>query len=77
MAPDRSWLHRYLEALRHVRSGRNVVKRQRDLIASKKTHGSNTERSEDLLATFERSQAIFEDDLDRISREQMSPTSDS
>jgi hypothetical protein len=29
----------------------------------------NTDESEDLLATFERTQTIFEDDLARITRE--------
>jgi hypothetical protein len=50
------WIERYLEAQRHVVSGRNVVKRQRALIARKRAEGRNTEESENLLATFERTQ---------------------
>jgi hypothetical protein len=62
----RPWLERYLEAHRHAVSGRTVIKRQRGLIARQKAVGRNTEASEDLLASFERTQAIFENDLARI-----------
>jgi hypothetical protein len=62
-------LERYQEAHRHVVSGREVIRRQRDLIAARKADGRNTDESEELLVTFERTQAIFEDDLARITRE--------
>jgi uncharacterized protein YciI len=68
-APHRSWLERYQEANRHVASGREVIRRQRDLIDRKKAHGRTTDDAEDLLAVFERTQTIFEDDLTRITRE--------
>ena len=50
-------------ARRHVENGRTVIDQQRALIAEKKARGLNTNVSEQLLATFERTQAIFEDDL--------------
>jgi hypothetical protein len=69
MVANRPWLERYLEARHHVRSGRTVINAQLDLIARRKAAGVNTGRSEDLLNAFERTQAIFEDDLERIVRE--------
>jgi len=65
----RTWIDRYLEADRHVISGREVIRRQRDLIARKQADGRTTDDSEELLALFERTQTIFEDDLARITRE--------
>jgi hypothetical protein len=65
----RPWVDRYQEARRHVVSGREVIRRQRDLIDRKKAHGRTTDDAEDLLAVFERTQTIFEDDLTRITRE--------
>ena len=55
-------------AAHHVRSGRLVVERQRALIRRGQEAGRNTDASEDLLALFERTQAIFEDDLARLRR---------
>jgi hypothetical protein len=69
MAAYRSWLERYLKAHRHAVAGRKVITCQRDLIARKQALGHSTDRSEDLLAIFERTQAIFEDDLARITSE--------
>jgi hypothetical protein len=37
--------------------------------AANKAASRNTDESEDLLATFERTQTIFEDDLAQITRE--------
>jgi hypothetical protein len=69
MVANRPWLERYLEARDHVRSGKTVLQAQGDLIAKRKASGVNTAHSEDLLNAFERTQAIFEDDLERIVRE--------
>ena len=60
-------------AERHVRDGRAVVQRQRDLITRQRGLGHSTLDSESLLAQFEHSQAIFEDDLARLQREQGPP----
>ena len=58
-------------AERHVRDGRAVLDRQRDLIERHRAHGYNTDRHEDLLRCFERSQATFESDLVRLQRERV------
>ncbi len=65
----RAWIERHEEAKRHVADGQRVIDRQRDLIGRQKALGCDTSRSEELLAAFERSQAIFESDLVRIRRE--------
>jgi hypothetical protein len=52
-------------AKRHVEAGREIVARQRDLIAS----GRVALGAAELLEAFERSQAIFEDDLARFLKE--------
>jgi hypothetical protein len=39
------------------------------VIAGLKVHGHSTKQSEELLDTFERSQAIFESDLTDIKKE--------
>ena len=44
VAHHRQWIERYLEAQRHVVSGRNVVKPQRAIIARKKSEGRNRGR---------------------------------
>jgi hypothetical protein len=56
-------------AERHVITGRRTVARQREIIARLKSLGRDTHESERLLDTFERSLAIFEDDLRRISQD--------
>ena len=56
-------------AARHVEEGRRIVERQRRLIADQQARGKNTERSQWLLATFELTQAAFEDDLASLRRE--------
>jgi hypothetical protein len=59
-------LHDLIEiATRHVEDGRRIVQRQRDLVAS----GTTLPGALDLLATFARSQSIFEDDLARFVKE--------
>lgn len=50
------------EAKRHVRNGRGIILRQRELMAKGRVHP----RSGALLKTFEDSQLIFEYDLARL-----------
>jgi hypothetical protein len=52
-------------ATRHVAEGRRIVEQQRMLIAE----GRGGPEAFALLKTFERSQEIFEVDLDRLLRE--------
>jgi hypothetical protein len=52
-------------AKRHVDEGRRILKRQREIIAQ----GNAGPDALDLLKTFEKSQEIFEGDLDRLIRE--------
>lgn len=66
---QRSWFERYIEACRHVLEGRRAVEKQRKLITKEKAQGRDTKSYEDLLASFERTHVIFEDDLKRIRRE--------
>lgn len=65
----RSWLKRYEDALRQVTAGQDVLAQQRAVIERLKSHGQDTTWFEDGLRLFERSQAIFEEDLERIRRE--------
>ncbi|WP_141688411.1 hypothetical protein [Bradyrhizobium paxllaeri] len=53
------------QAKRYVAKGRRVVERQRQRIAS----GTAAPGASELLATFEQSQAIFEEDLARLLKE--------
>jgi len=64
-----SWFERYTEACRHVLDGRRTLETHRKLIAKEKAQGRDTKSSEDLLASLERTQIIFEDDLKRIRRQ--------
>ena len=57
-------------AHRHVASGRSVLARQRSVITKKHGLGIDASGSEELLVVFEKSQAIFEDDWERLLREQ-------
>jgi hypothetical protein len=61
-----TWLERYRMACRHVVVGRQVIGRQQAIIERQRACGADTIKSEHLLAMFEHSQTIFEDDLDRI-----------
>jgi hypothetical protein len=47
----------------HVTSGRRIVARQRQLIVEIRARGGDCVKAEDLISAFERSLAIFEDDL--------------
>ena len=53
-------------ALRHVTTGRRIVAAQRRRIELLRIDGRDATASEALLARYERSLAIFEDDLKRI-----------
>jgi hypothetical protein len=57
---------RTVVAKHHVIKARGIVARQRQLIAEIRARGGDSEKAEDLLSTFERSLAIFEDDLAKI-----------
>jgi hypothetical protein len=52
----------------HVTKGRRIVARQRQLIVEIRARGGDSENAEDLLGAFERSLAIFEDDLAWMQR---------
>lgn len=54
-------------ARRHVASGRLIVARQREVV---RRGGLNAAEASKLLAVFETTQAIFEDDLDRLLRKE-------
>lgn len=53
-------------AQRHVRKGKRIIARQRDLIEQRWAYGISTRYSEILLATFEDMQRLHEDHLARI-----------
>jgi hypothetical protein len=56
-------------ALRHVLSGRRIVIAQRERVSRLLAQGKDTTQSEQLLSQYERVQAIFEEDLKRLSSE--------
>jgi hypothetical protein len=60
----------YTQAQRHVRRGREIVSRQRELIAEIRVGQRDASLAEDLLQRFENSLAIFESDLADIERRQ-------
>jgi hypothetical protein len=64
-----TWKERHDVAQRHVAEGQRVIERQRALIRRQQEAGRDTKDAEQLLATFERSQVLFEDDLARIRAE--------
>ncbi|HZD92199.1 MAG TPA: hypothetical protein VE224_19050 [Pseudolabrys sp.] len=55
-------------ALRHVTCGRRIIAAQQKRIEQLRAQGKDTSRAQALLEQFERSQAIFEDDLWRLER---------
>jgi hypothetical protein len=55
-------------ALQHVEKGRVIVARQRVLIDRIRAFNGNASSAEELLGTFERSLAIFEDDLTELEK---------
>jgi hypothetical protein len=68
--PLRPLAERIAMAERHVRDGNAILRRQRNLIERRRCAGYSTDSGEELLAQFESSQAIFEDDLRRLRRDQ-------
>jgi hypothetical protein len=58
---------RLILARRHVARGRQIVERQQLLVGKRRV---NTAEARKLLALFEATQAIFEDDLDRLLQEE-------
>jgi hypothetical protein len=58
---------RVILARRHVAGGRQIVERQKMMV---RKGGANTAEALKLLALFETTQKIFEDDLERILREE-------
>jgi hypothetical protein len=62
---------RSARAHRHVTQGRRIVARQRELITEIRDRGADSTSAEDLLSAFERSLAIFEDDLAAIIKKEL------
>ena len=69
MSQPRSGESKLAQATRHVAEGRRIVAQQRERVARLKASGRDTTRSEELLDQFERTLAIFEDDLKAIQGE--------
>jgi hypothetical protein len=61
-------------AERHVRRGREIVLRQQQLLAQGRARGRPTETEELLLEAFERSLAIFEQDLNAVRKDDRPPS---
>ena len=69
-AEKRERLHRELDmAERHVMEGAEHVRRQRALLRRLQAEGDETRAAEDLLRTFENSQALHVRGRDRILQE--------
>jgi len=60
---------RFAMAQRHVREGRPIVERQRQLVLGQQQRGYDTTASESLLRTFERTLDVFESDLAAINEQ--------
>jgi hypothetical protein len=58
----------------HVQEGREVVARQRRIIAQRQAAGLDTRDAEGVLREFERTLATFEEDLQAIQNGQRLPT---
>jgi hypothetical protein len=58
-------------ALKRVTKARDIVAKQRKLIAEIRARGGDCGNMEDMLWVFERSLAIFEDDLAAITKDQI------
>jgi len=59
---------RIAAARHHVETGRAVIDRQRNVIAKKLGWDLDASAAQQLLVQFETSQAIFEEDLERLVR---------
>ena len=60
---------RFAMAQRHVREGRRIVERQRQLVLGQQQQGYDTTASESLLRAFERTLDVFESDLAAINEQ--------
>jgi hypothetical protein len=60
-------------ALRHVIAGRRIIVAQRERIARLLGQGKDTAQAEQLLSQYERTQAIFEDDFERLTERIVKP----
>ena len=58
----------------HVQEGREIVARQRRIIAQRQVAGLDTRDAESVLREFERTLATFEEDLQAIQNRQLLPT---
>jgi hypothetical protein len=58
-------------ALKRVTEARDIVAKQRKLIAEIRACGGDCGKVEDMLWVFERSLAIFEDDLAAITKDRI------
>jgi len=56
-------------ARRHVQDGKCIVAAQKKIISEIKACGGDARGAEDLLDTFRRTQAIFEDHLGRLAKD--------
>jgi hypothetical protein len=65
-SPMNTWTERHEQAQRQVKDGQRVIDCQRVLIAMRKALGEGTDQLQEMLATFEDSQAISEGNLARI-----------
>jgi len=65
-----SFAARIAAARRHVETGRAIIDRQRNVIAKKLGWDLDASAAQQLLVQFETSQAIFEEDLERLVRNQ-------
>ena len=65
----RSLSERIDMARRHTAAGLIIIERQRAVIDRRRNLGEDVSSAEELLARFEQSQTIFEDDLDRLLRD--------
>jgi hypothetical protein len=61
---------RHALAAGHVVQGHEIVRKQRDLVQRIRERQGDSSSAEDLLALFELTQAIFEDDLREIQKKE-------
>jgi hypothetical protein len=54
-------------ARRHVEGGRRILAAQQALVAQIKADGGDSALAEDILESFRRTQAAFEDDLRQLA----------
>ena len=57
------------KAEEHIRTGKRIISRQREILAELKRDGHATAQAEQLLREFEHQQARFTEDCNRIRAE--------